>query len=380
MATRAAAVLLSSAALVIASRATGFRPLRPALNRNSLDIDVTAFGADPTGKNDSTSAIQDAIEAAANISSSPGRPSVIGSGGVSVNLVGGTYLISAPLTFYGGRFAGIVFRGGSLVASGAFPLEYFALDLRQVSEINIEDVIIDMQHAGGCARFDDTLQSTVTNMFCLHYSSWGVLGDNKVRGDAIPWGAVLASRLPPELQFGMGHELTVADSTFAEFMWGEPGYNVTAQQNGTAIEVCGWQPGATASGAHSHSCCTDALPRLQHPERRHPLHQGGRRRPERVQLVAEPPHLRDVQQCAGVGVRGRGTTVGPACAPSSAEDPSGANVAVGFYAGGSQTRISQTYFDDSPVRRSAAARAAQCPAPALAPPVRSSSCRRTRGC
>lgn len=33
-----------------------------------------------------------------------------------------------------------------------------------------------------------------------------------------------------------------------------------------------------------------------------------------------------------------------------AEDPSGANVAVGFYAGGSQTRIASTYFDDSPVR------------------------------
>ena len=42
---------------------------------------------------------------------------------------------------------------------------------------------------------------------------------------------------------------------------------------------------------------------------------------------------------------------------SSAEDPSGANVAVGFYAGGSQTRISQTYFDDSPVRCSAASAA-----------------------
>ena len=197
MATRAAVILFSCVALVVASRTTGFRQLRPALRESgvSLDVDVTTFGADPTGKNDSTSAIQNAIEAAANISSSPGRPSVIGSGGVTVDLVGGTYLISAPLTFHGWRYAGIVFRGGSLVASDAFPMDYFALDLRQVPQVNLEDVIIDMQHAGGCARFDDTLQSTVTNMFCLHYSSWGVLGDNKVRGECKSWGVVPSESL-----------------------------------------------------------------------------------------------------------------------------------------------------------------------------------------
>lgn len=39
------------------------------------------------------------------------------------------------------------------------------------------------------------------------------------------------------MQFGMGHELTIADSFFAEFMWGETGFNDTSLQNGTAIEV-----------------------------------------------------------------------------------------------------------------------------------------------
>lgn len=182
-----------------------------------MNVDVVSFGADPTGKNDSSAAIQAAIDSAANISSAPNRPSVVGAGGVTVDLVGGTYLISTPLTLYGSHYAGLIIRGGSLIAASGFPASSFALDLRQVAQINVEDLNIDMQHSGGCARFDDTLQSTVTNLFCLHYSSWGVLGDDT---------------------YGMGHELTIADSYFAEFMWGEEGYNVTAAQNGTAIEVC----------------------------------------------------------------------------------------------------------------------------------------------
>lgn len=66
------------------------------------------------------------------------------------------------------------------------------------------------------------------------------------------------------------------------------------------------------------------------------------------------------------------------------KDPSGANVAVGFYAGGSQTRIGATYFDDSPVRRAARGRArrrgcasGQAPRPS---PTRSSLSPRTCGC
>ncbi len=135
-----------------------------------------------------------------------------------VDLVGGTYRISAPLTFYGdwsGKYSGLVLRGGTLVAYG-FQDTGFALDFRQAQIITIEDVTIDMQHFGGCARFDASLQITMTGLFCLHYSSWGVLGDD---------------------QYGQGHELTVADSFFAEFMWGELNYNNTAEQNGTAIEM-----------------------------------------------------------------------------------------------------------------------------------------------
>lgn len=148
----------------------------------TLNVNVVEFGADPTGKNDSTAAIQAAIDAAANISATPNRPSVIGSGGVVVDFVGGTYAVSAPITLYGYRYNGLILRGGTLVAAPTFNASGFALDLRQISQVNVEDITVDMQHSGGCARFDDTLQSTVSNLFCLHYSSWGVLG-----GDQVLW-------------------------------------------------------------------------------------------------------------------------------------------------------------------------------------------------
>lgn len=62
---------------------------------------VTSYGADPTGKSDSTDAILGAISDALN---APGNGAVliqgiVNLGGVRVDLDGGNYLISRPIKF-----------------------------------------------------------------------------------------------------------------------------------------------------------------------------------------------------------------------------------------------------------------------------------------
>lgn len=332
----------------------------------TMNINVVEFGADPTGKNDSTAAIQAAVDAAANVSAAPNRPSVIGSGGVLVDFVGGTFAVSAPITLYGYRYNGLVLRGGTLVVMPSFAASGFALDLRQISQVNIEDLTIDMQHSGGCARFDDTLQSTVTNLFCLHYSSWGVLGDDQVMrqiaGDLGLALTVLASRdsmvwatsSPSPTRFSRNScgvnraimsphcrtaprsrcarssvtSIPIADAHFATpFQMRFPDSNIlnvvirctrvgvvdlsgsNSWQNLHIYATCNSASSVTAADSDlSYSCCRPPL-------------------------------------------------------PMSPEDPSGSNVAVGFYAGGSQTRIGASYFDDSPVcgegHRGAASAAAE---------------------
>lgn len=61
---------------------------------------VTSYGADPTGKSDSTEAILAAIaDAAKGPSKGFLMKDIINLGGAEINLQGGNYLISKPLHF-----------------------------------------------------------------------------------------------------------------------------------------------------------------------------------------------------------------------------------------------------------------------------------------
>ena len=245
-------------------------------------LNLILFGGDPTGVADSSAALDAALQSAINGTE---RDGMVGAGGVVVDLVGGTYLISRPMLLHGGKFRGFGIRGGTLFAGPSFPPEGLMLDCVSCSMVFFEDLTIDMQHRGGCMRFDTSLQTTVSNLFCLHYSSYGILGSD---------GA------------GQGHELLVRSSFFAEFMWGEPGFDDVSKQNGTAIFM----------------------------------------------LFPDSNFYDIIIRCTRVGVINRsganlyhGLHIYATCNKA----PDGGNVSLGMLSDSWQTRISNCYFDDSPL-------------------------------
>ena len=178
-----------------------------------MTVSVIAFGADPTGRNDSAAAFDAAVSAAAAIASSNALPADVGSGRVTLDLGGGTYLISRPIKIQ--YHSGITVSGGTLVADArVFPADGFLLDVSSLTGFSFRELTLDNQHVGGGMRFDGIVQVDVSGVFFLHYKTDGIFGDDVS---------------------GASHELMVQDSFFAEFMWGEVGFDNIQLQSGTAI-------------------------------------------------------------------------------------------------------------------------------------------------
>lgn len=246
------------------------------------------FGADPAGTEDSTAALQSTINAAIMLGQNRSKSwPRVGAGALTIDLQGGVYLITAPLQL-AWNATGFGMKGGSLIASStSFPLGAFALDCEGCSQMAFAGLTVDMQHAGGCWHFDGALQVTLTDSFCLHYSNYGILGSES--------GA-----------HGQGHELMVTSTFFAEFMWGEPGFDDITKQTGVGI----W---------------------MDFPD----------------------SQFRDIIiRCTRVGVvsrAGANLWSGLHIYSTCNKNPDGYNVSVGFLSDAWQTRIHNCYFDDSPL-------------------------------
>jgi hypothetical protein len=250
-----------------------------------MTLDLVAFGGDATGQNDSSTALAAAMAAALAVSSENSLPGAIGSGGVAVDLGGGTFLIHEPLVVRDGQ--GVTLRGGTLRAAAVFPLSACMINITGGQHIAIADLTLDASHRGSCLCLDTVVQITVTDSFFLHYNPFGILGDD---------------------EHGASHELLVTGSFFAEFMWGEPGYNDISMQSGTALFL------ATE--------------------------------------FYDSNFYDSIIRCTRLGVvnlAGSNLFHGLHIYSTCNKDPSGGNVSVGFLQGAyGQTRVSNSYFDDSP--------------------------------
>ncbi|XP_042021116.1 polygalacturonase QRT3-like [Salvia splendens] len=146
---------------------------------------VTSYGADPTGRNDSTEAVLKAITDALN---GPGKgdlfEGIVNLGGARVDLDGGNYLISRPLLFPVSGRGNLAIQGGSITASNDFPTDGFLIDLSSSSNsaynyefTTLRDLYLDSNYRGGGIRVKNSLRTTIDNCYITHFSTTGILAE-----------------------------------------------------------------------------------------------------------------------------------------------------------------------------------------------------------
>ncbi|XP_017232910.2 polygalacturonase QRT3 isoform X2 [Daucus carota subsp. sativus] len=143
---------------------------------------VITYGADPTGKNDSTDAILGAI---ADAVQGPGHgelmKGILNLGGVRINLDGGIYKISRPLRLPVAGRGNLVIHGGTLKASDDFPKDGYLIDLSASSKleyiyefVTLRDLLLDSNYRGGAIQVVDSLRTSIDNCYITHFTTTGI--------------------------------------------------------------------------------------------------------------------------------------------------------------------------------------------------------------
>ncbi|XVF46062.1 hypothetical protein PTKIN_Ptkin02bG0257900 [Pterospermum kingtungense] len=162
---------------------------------------VTEYGADPTGKSDSTEALNKAI---ADAFQGPSEGSLIEGinnlGGAQINLEGGNYLISKPLRLPATGVGNLMIHGGTLRASDDFPTDGYLIDLSASSTstsqednkqsslnsqlvsssynyeyITLKDLMLDSNYRGGGISVVNSLRTSIDNCYIAHFTTNGIL-------------------------------------------------------------------------------------------------------------------------------------------------------------------------------------------------------------
>ncbi|CAL0334920.1 unnamed protein product [Lupinus luteus] len=161
----------------------------PSEAKRSVGVVYPAgYGADPTGKNDSSDAILNAIGDAFKIESGLElMPGVKDLGGVVIDLQGGSYKISKPITFPSSGGGNVVVKGGTLRASDSFPSDRYLIELIASTtppkqnnvvyyeDITFRDILFDSSYKGGGISIADSARIRIDNCFFLHFETEGIL-------------------------------------------------------------------------------------------------------------------------------------------------------------------------------------------------------------
>ncbi|KAK4801125.1 hypothetical protein SAY86_021612 [Trapa natans] len=174
--------------MAAASPAVYSSPSSPqAGGSNSRVYRVTEYGADPTGKRDSTGALLAAMSAAIR-GPSDGflMDGIVNYDGARISLEGGSYLISRPLRFPSGGAGNLVIHGGTLRASDDFPTVGFLIDLSAPATkaaasssynyeyITLRDLMLDSNFRGGGVFVPNSLRISIDNCYIAHFSTEGI--------------------------------------------------------------------------------------------------------------------------------------------------------------------------------------------------------------
>ncbi|CAI9783547.1 unnamed protein product [Fraxinus pennsylvanica] len=147
---------------------------------------LTSYGADPTGKTDSTEAlleaISDALDGPTNGFLMKG---ILNLGGEKIELDGGNYLISRPLQFSVAGRGNLVIQGGTIKSSDNFSNDAYLIDLSpslvnnsleyNYEFVTLRDLLLDSNFRGGGIRVVNSLRISIDNCYITHFSTNGIL-------------------------------------------------------------------------------------------------------------------------------------------------------------------------------------------------------------
>ncbi|PWA81321.1 pectin lyase-like superfamily protein [Artemisia annua] len=147
---------------------------------------VSWYGADPSGKIDSTDAILSAIaDAVEEEREGIMMEGIANHGGVQISLEGGIYLISRPIQFPVTGVGNIVISGGTLRASNNFTTNDYLIDLSTLPNstnhnynyeyITLRDIMLDCNYRGGGIRAINALRTSIDNCYITHFTNNGIL-------------------------------------------------------------------------------------------------------------------------------------------------------------------------------------------------------------
>ncbi|KAI3518852.1 hypothetical protein L1887_07695 [Cichorium endivia] len=147
---------------------------------------VSLYGADPTGKTDSTDAILRAIsDAVSEERVGLLMDGISNHGGVQISLEGGIYQINRPMKFPVAGVGNIVIFGGTLKASDNFTTNDYLIDLSTSSSssnknynyeyITLRDIMLDCNYRGGGIRVVNSLRTSIDNCYVTHFTTNGIL-------------------------------------------------------------------------------------------------------------------------------------------------------------------------------------------------------------
>lgn len=198
---------------VSASKARLNMHVHPTSPLSSLD--PVAFGADPTGKTDSTAAFKALCAQLFNGTARAPHEMALGIadfGGAALDLGGGEFLVSAPIQIpaYVGN---IRITGGTLRASKSFPSDRFLIEVG--TGVNCKDV---------CNEF-----ITIHDIFldAAHSAGGGVVIYRTI-GTTIGPAAFITGFKIAGIHVEEGHETIVSDSWLGEYYWSDDKQNATA--------------------------------------------------------------------------------------------------------------------------------------------------------
>ncbi|XP_023751826.1 polygalacturonase QRT3 [Lactuca sativa] len=161
-------------------------PSSPATTGSGV-FPVIAYGADPTGKTDSTDAILRAISDAVSGDGVGFLMNGINNvGGVQISLEGGIYKISRPIKFPVAGRGNILIHGGTLKASDNFTTDDYMIDLSSPSSsssnsqynyefITLRDLMLDCNFKGNGIRTINNLRTSIDNCYIAHFTTTGIL-------------------------------------------------------------------------------------------------------------------------------------------------------------------------------------------------------------